>query len=102
MHAFDLARVDGGIKVRAGRAGEKLKLLNGQEIGLAADFLVIADHVKPLALAGIMGGDESAVTSGTRNILLESAFFDPSAIAGRSRALGFGSDSAYRFERGVD
>jgi len=102
MHAFDLACIQGGIQVRAGRSGEKLKLLNGEQIDIGADFLVIADHAKPLALAGIMGGEESAVTAATRDVLLESAFFDPSAIAGKSRMLGFGSDSSYRFERGVD
>jgi phenylalanyl-tRNA synthetase beta chain len=102
LHAFDFARIDGGIRVRFGRAGEKLKLLNEQEIPLAANLLVIADSKQPLALAGIMGGLDSAVGLDTRDILLESAFFDPAAIAGKSRMLGFGSDSAYRFERGVD
>lgn len=102
LHAFDLARIDGAIRVRRGRSGEKLKLLNEQEIALDASLLVIADDGKPLALAGIMGGMESAVTPDTRDILLESAFFDPAAIAGKSRVLGFSSDSAYRFERGVD
>ncbi len=102
LHAFDLARLDGGICVRRGRSGERLKLLNEQEIALDASLLVIADSKKPLALAGIMGGLESAVTLDTGDILLESAFFDPAAIAGKSRVLGFSSDSAYRFERGVD
>ena len=102
LHAFDLARIDGGIRVRRGRSGEKLKLLNEQEIALDASLLVIADHAKPLALAGIMGGKESSVTLDTKDILLESAFFDPAVIAGKSRVLGFSSDSAYRFERGVD
>lgn len=102
LHAFDLARIDGAIRVRRGRSGEQLKLLNEQEIALDASLLVIADDRKPLALAGIMGGMESAVTPDTRDILLESAFFDPAAIAGKSRVLGFSSDSAYRFERGVD
>ena len=102
LHAFDLARINGGIRVRRGRRGEQLKLLNEQEIALDSSLLVIADSEKPLALAGIMGGLESAVTPDTEDILLESAFFDPSAIAGKSRVLGFSSDSAYRFERGVD
>src|SRR6185295_13588090 len=84
------------------RDGEKLKLLNEQEIVLNPELLVIADSSKPLALAGIMGGAESAVALDTRDILLESAFFDPAVIAGKSRVLGFGSDSSYRFERGVD
>jgi phenylalanyl-tRNA synthetase beta chain len=102
LHAFDLARITGGIEVRFGKTGERLKLLNDQEIALQPDFLVIADAGKPLALAGIMGGADSAVTAATQNILLESAFFAPAAIAGKSRVLGFGSESAYRFERGVD
>ena len=65
-------------------------------------MLVVADQVKPLALAGIMGGDESGVGAGTKDLFLESAFFSPDVIAGKSFSLGFSSDSAYRFERGVD
>ena len=102
MHAFDLQHIAGGINVRYGKPEERLKLLNDQEIELTPEFLVIADHAKPLALAGIMGGAASAVTPATQDILLEAAFFAPDVIAGKSRALGFGSDSAYRFERGVD
>lgn len=102
LHAFDLGRVAGGINVRSARPGERLKLLNEQELALQPDFLVIADAEKPLALAGIMGGADSAVTLDTVNVLLESAFFMPATIAGKSRLLGFGSESAYRFERGVD
>jgi phenylalanyl-tRNA synthetase beta chain len=102
LHAFDLARIDGGIRVRFGRSGEKLRLLNEQELALETNLLVVADIKKPLALAGIMGGMESAVSTDTKDILLESAFFDPAVIAGKSRVLGFGSDSSYRFERGVD
>jgi phenylalanyl-tRNA synthetase beta chain len=102
LHAFDAARLEGGICARFARPGEKLELLNGEGRELAPDFLVIADDRKALALAGIMGGAGSAVTGETRDIFLESAFFDPDVIAGKSRRLGFGSDSAYRFERGVD
>ncbi|MBI3915629.1 MAG: phenylalanine--tRNA ligase subunit beta [Betaproteobacteria bacterium] len=102
LHAFDAARIDGGICVRFAHEGEKLVLLNGENLEFAADFLVIADERKALALAGIMGGAESAVTRSTVDIFLESAFFDPEAIAGKSRLLGFGSDASYRFERGVD
>ena len=102
LHAFDRARIAGGINVRFGKAGERLKLLNDQELALKPEFLVIADNEQPLALAGIMGGADSAVTLDTADILLESAFFDPAVIAGKSRVLGFGSESAYRFERGVD
>jgi phenylalanyl-tRNA synthetase beta chain len=102
LHAFDLDRIESRIEVRFGRAGEEIKLLNDQQIALTPNFLVIADALKPLALAGIMGGAASAVTDETQDILLESAFFAPSVIAGKSRLLGFGSESAYRFERGVD
>jgi phenylalanyl-tRNA synthetase beta chain len=102
LHAFDLGCIAGGIQVRRGKPGERLKLLNEQAVALTPDFLVIADVDKPLALAGIMGGADSAVAAHTQNVLLESAFFAPAAIAGKSRVLGFGSESAYRFERGVD
>ena len=102
LHAFDASRLDGAICARFAQAGERLLLLNGESRELEADFLVIADERKPLALAGIMGGAESAVTGATVDVFLESAFFDPDVIAGKSRRLGFGSDSSFRFERGVD
>ncbi|MBX9810708.1 MAG: phenylalanine--tRNA ligase subunit beta, partial [Burkholderiales bacterium] len=102
LHAFDAAKLDGGIRVRFARAEERLTLLNEQTPALTSDFLVIADDRKALALAGIMGGAHSAVSDTTNDVFLESAFFDPGVIAGKPRALGFGSDSAYRFERGVD
>lgn len=102
LHAFDAAKLDGGIRVRFARAEERLALLNEQTPTLTPDFLVIADDRKALALAGIMGGAHSAVSDATNDVFLESAFFDPGVIAGKPRALGFGSDSAYRFERGVD
>jgi phenylalanyl-tRNA synthetase beta chain len=102
LHAFDLARIEGGIHVRMAQSGEPLEVLNGQKPSLDATCLVIADRKKALALAGIMGGAASGVADETQDILLESAFFSPEAIAGKSRVLGFGSDSAYRFERGVD
>ncbi len=102
LHAFDAAKIRGGIHVRFANAGEKLTLLNGETREFTPQFLLIADEVKALALAGIMGGADSAVGDGTQDILLESAFFAPDVIAGKSRVLGFGSDSAYRFERGVD
>lgn len=102
LHAFDLAKIQGGIQARFAKAGEEITLLNEQAVKLEADMLVIADDAKPLALAGIMGGAESAVSDATTDIFLESAFFAPVVIAGRSRRLGFGSDSSYRFERGVD
>lgn len=102
LHAFDAARIDGTLHVRFAKDREKLALLNGETRELNASFLVIADEHKALALAGIMGGADSAVGDATRDIVLESAFFDPDVIAGKSRVLGFGSDSSYRFERGVD
>jgi len=102
LHAFDAARLIGGIRVRFARSEEKLTLLNGVSPALTPDFLVIADEHKAVALAGIMGGLDTAVGDAARDVFLESAFFSPEAIAGKSRILGFGSDSAYRFERGVD
>ncbi|SFE77527.1 phenylalanine--tRNA ligase subunit beta [Nitrosomonas sp. Nm166] len=102
MHAFDLAKITGTIQVRYAFSHEKIQLLNGNELDLNSDLLLIADEHKPLALAGIMGGVESSVTHGTTDIFLESAFFIPAVISGKSFCLGFSSDSAYRFERGVD
>ena len=102
LHAFDFAKLNGGIEVRFARAGEKLQVLNQQIVELQADMLVIADSKQPVALAGVMGGAGSAVDDATTEILLESAFFVPGVIVGKSRRLGFGSDSSYRFERGVD
>nr|BAL52427.1 phenylalanyl-tRNA synthetase beta chain [uncultured Gammaproteobacteria bacterium]BAL54517.1 phenylalanyl-tRNA synthetase beta chain [uncultured Gammaproteobacteria bacterium] len=102
LHAFDAERIRGEIRVRFARPGESLRLLNGQEIELAADCLVIADAERPLALAGIMGGQDSAVGDATTDVFLECAFFAPEAIAGRARRYGLSTDAAYRFERGVD
>ncbi|MDD4912245.1 MAG: phenylalanine--tRNA ligase subunit beta [Sideroxydans sp.] len=102
LHAFDSNKLHGDIEVRFARAGEKLTLLNEQVLDLAEDMLVIADAHNPVALAGVMGGAESAVGEETVDVFLESAFFSPSVIVGKSRRLGFSSDSAYRFERGVD
>ena len=102
IHAFDLKCVQGGIRVRMAEQGEKLTLLDGQEIELNADTLLIADHEKPLALAGVMGGEFSGVSGDTQDLLLEAAFFNPIAIAGRARNYGLHTDSSHRFERGVD
>ena len=102
MHAFDFNKLKGGIVVRMANQGEKVKLLDGSEIELNNDTLVIADQEKAVAMAGIMGGDETAVSSDTRDIFLESAYFNPIAIAGRSRGYGMHTDSSHRFERGVD
>ena len=102
MHAFDLNLLAGGIQVRLAEQGEQLVLLDGQELKLKADSLVIADHQKAVALAGIMGGEATAVTADTQDIFLEAAFFTPNKLAGRARDYGLHTDSSHRFERGVD
>jgi len=102
LHGFDLDRLEGEIRVRLAAAGERIRLLNGEELLLRDDTLVIADRHRPLALAGIMGGVETGVNSHTRHILLESAFFAPGAISGKARSYGLHTDSSHRFERGVD
>jgi len=102
MHAFDRDCVQQEIIVRRGRSSEKLKLLDGSEVDLDEDVLVICDAAGPLALAGIMGGDESAVSESTTSILLESALFKPATIMGKARAFGMHTDASHRFERGVD
>ncbi|MBV7314386.1 phenylalanine--tRNA ligase subunit beta [Shewanella sp. NIFS-20-20] len=102
MHAFDLAKLDGGINVRLGNGAEKLTLLDGSEITVPTDTLVICDDQKPVALAGVFGGQDSGVSSDSQDILLECAFFAPLAIMGKARRLGLHTDSSHRFERGVD
>lgn len=103
MHAYDLGRLAGGIQVRWAAAGEKLVLLDGREIVLAADELVIADDAGPVGLAGVMGGDRSGILAGaTTDVFLEVAWFAPGAIAGRARRHGLHTDASQRFERGVD
>lgn len=102
MHAFDSDKLAGGINIRMAREGETLLCLNEKEVTLKSNTLVIADEQKALAMAGFMGGEASAVTNETQNILLESAYFSPDYIIGKSRQYGFGSDSSFRYERGVD
>lgn len=102
MHAFDLDKLNGQITVRHAKQAEKLTLLDGQEIELNSDTLLITDNNGPLALAGIMGGEGSGVTDSTTNLFLEAAFFAPEAIAGKARSYGLHTDSSHRFERGVD
>jgi len=102
MHGFDLAQLDSRIRVRLAQPGERVELLDGQVLDLREDSLVIADESKALALAGIMGGAGSGVTEATTDILLESAFFAPTAIIGKARSYGLHTDSSHRFERGVD
>jgi phenylalanyl-tRNA synthetase beta chain len=102
MHAFDLGTLEDRIRVRRAREGERLILLDGQPVDLDPDTLVIADEARTVGLAGIMGGLDTSVTERTRHIFLESAFFAPTAIAGRGRRLGLATDAGYRFERGVE
>ncbi|WDD96799.1 phenylalanine--tRNA ligase subunit beta [Thalassomonas actiniarum] len=110
MHAFDLARIDGGIDVRFANEGEKLVLLDENEVTLSSDTLVIADtgsgenngNSKALAMAGIFGGLHSGVTADSQDIFLESAFFAPLAILGKARQYGLHTDASHRYERGVD
>ncbi|MEC6795557.1 phenylalanine--tRNA ligase subunit beta [Photobacterium sp. S4TG1] len=102
MHAFDLAKIDGGIVVRMAEQGEKLTLLDGNEAELNDNTLVIADNKQALAIAGIFGGQFSGVNAETKDVLLECAFFAPDAIRGRARSYGLHTDSSHRFERGVD
>jgi len=102
MHAFDRDLLTGPIGVRKGRAGESLQLLDGRTAALDDGFLVITDADRPVALAGIMGGQDTKVTDATGNVFLESAYFAPSAIIGRGRRLGLHTDASHRYERGVD
>ncbi|NOX09949.1 MAG: phenylalanine--tRNA ligase subunit beta [Gammaproteobacteria bacterium] len=102
MHAFDLAKLDGGLDVRYASEGETLGLLDGKDINLTSDTLVIADQKAVRAIAGIMGGASSGVSLQTRDLFLECAFFSPLTIAGKARSYGMQTDSSHRFERGVD
>ncbi|MDR5905938.1 phenylalanine--tRNA ligase subunit beta [Franzmannia qiaohouensis] len=102
LHAFDLANLDARIEVRRARPGERLTLLDGQDIALRDDTLVIADAKGALAIAGVMGGELSGVSAATRDIFLESAFFSQLAVAGQARSYGLHTDASHRFERGVD
>ncbi len=102
LHVYDLDKLKGGIDVRFGRKGEKLKLLNEQIVELDESVLVITDASGPIGLAGIMGGESTKADVDSRNVFLEAAFFFPDAIAGRARRYNFTSDASHRFERGVD
>jgi len=102
MHGFDFDKLEGGIRVRLATAGEKLTLLDQSQLECRADSLVIADHKKALALAGIMGGLDSSVQAHTKNVFLEAAYFPPVSMAGKARSYGMHTDSSHRFERGVD
>ena len=102
LHAFDAEKLTGAITVRVGEKNEELTLLNDQTIKLDGDALVIADDKQALALAGVMGGEDTSVTDETKDIFLECAFFTPITIAGKARQFGLHTDSSHRFERGVD
>lgn len=102
MHAFDLDRLHGGIGVRMALPEDTLVLLDGQEVTLDAETLVIADASGPVAMAGVMGGKHSGVQADSQNIFLECAFFAPVAIAGTARRYGLHTDASHRYERGVD
>ena len=102
LHAYDLAKLQGGLQVRLAQAGETLELLDGRTITLAADELVIADDSRSIALAGVMGGRGSGMEPAATAVLFESACFTPAAIAGRARRHGLQTDASQRFERGVD
>jgi phenylalanyl-tRNA synthetase beta chain len=101
-HIFDLDKIEGGLVVRWGRAGETLKLLNGSTVELDPAVGVIADSHGVESLAGIMGGDATAVSDDTENVYVEAAFWWPEFVAGRSRRFNFATDAGHRFERGVD
>jgi phenylalanyl-tRNA synthetase beta chain len=101
-HIFDLDKIDGGLVVRWGRAGESLELLNGNTVAVDDQVGVIADRSRVESLAGIMGGEHTAVSDDTRNVYVEAAFWWPEAVAGRSRRYNFSTDAGHRFERGVD
>ncbi len=102
LHAFDNAQLTGTIHVRPPRANETLVLLNGQTTVPSATTALIADDEKPLAIAGVMGGEFSGIAATTTDLFLECAFFAPEAIVGKARTLGFSTDASYRYERGVD
>ncbi len=102
LHVYDLAKLSGGIRVRFGRNGERVRLLNEQTVEVDSSVLCITDDSGPIGLAGIMGGDSTKAGESTRDVFLEAAFFFPEAIAGRARRYNFSSDASHRFERGVD
>ncbi|MGP8225734.1 MAG: phenylalanine--tRNA ligase subunit beta, partial [Terracidiphilus sp.] len=101
-HVFDLDKLEGGIVVRRAKKGERVKTLDGVERLLDPEDLIIADHVKPLGLAGVMGGWDSMITAGTKNVLVEAAWFDPVAVRRTARRHGLHTDASHRFERGAD
>ena len=101
-HVFDLDKIEGGIVVRRARKGERLKTLDGVERALDAEDLVVADHARPLALAGVMGGWDTMITPATTNVLVEAAWFEPMAVRRTARRHGLHTDASHRFERGAN
>jgi len=103
LHAFDLAQLtENRIVVRRARAGEAIKTLDGTERQLDSEMLVIADALRPVAVAGVMGGEDTEISGETREVLIESAYFDPASVRRTSRVLGLRTEASHRFERGVD
>ena len=102
LHAFDLAKLKGGIEVRFAREGEKLKVLSGETLDLRTSTLLIADSTGPVALAGIYGGADTGIGPDTTDILLECAYFSPDALKGEAREYGLATDASHRNERGID
>jgi phenylalanyl-tRNA synthetase beta chain len=101
-HVFDLDKLEGGIIVRRARKGERLKTLDGVERILDSEDIVVADHVKPVGLAGVMGGWDTMITADTKNVLVEAAWFEPMAVRRTARRHGLHTDASHRFERGAD
>jgi len=101
-HVFDLDKLEGGIIVRRARKGERLKTLDGVERVLDAEDLIVADHAKPVGLAGVMGGWDTMITAETKNVLIEAAWFEPMAVRKTARRHGLHTDASHRFERGAD
>jgi len=102
MHAFDLSKINGKINVRSAKKNEELELLNGQNVNLSEDTLVIADEKSAIAIAGVIGGMETSTLENSTEILLEAAFFEPVALSGIARSYGLHTEASLRFERGVD
>ena len=102
MHAFDLSKINGNINVRSAKKNEELELLNGQNVNLSEETLVIADEKSAIAIAGVIGGMGSSTLESSTEILLEAAFFEPVAISGIARSYGLHTEASLRFERGVD
>ena len=102
LHAYDDRLLEGDLIVRFAKTGETLTLLNGQQLALDPDLLLVADEKKALGLAGIMGGEHSGISGKTTSLFLEGAFWNPAVIQGKARRLGFATDAGFRFERGVD